>query len=116
MQSNKIAPKKEGSKAKESTKSKQVLQIVKQFFVKWKIFLSFLCVLVFIALFIWLLSVLYPKLTRGGIGGTATDSFGSGSGSREEFGNSDDDNHNKETGKKIHNMIVLTYSKVVLCT
>ena len=68
--------------------------------------------MVFIALFIWLLSVLVPKLT----GGTATDSFGSGSGSREEFGNSDDDNHNKETGKKIHNMIVLTYSKVVLCT
>ena len=104
------------SKSKELTKSKQVLQKIKQFFVKWKNFWSFLCVVVFIALFIWLLSVLDPKLTRAGIGGTATHCFGGGSGSREEFGNSDDDNHNKETGKKIHNMIVLPYSKVVLCT
>ena len=104
------------SKAKELTKGKQLKQKLKQFlFVKLKYVWSLLFLVTSLSLFIWLLSVLDPKLTRAGIGGTATHSFGGGSGSREEFGNSDDDNHNKETGKKIHNMIVLTYSKVVLC-
>ena len=105
------------SKAKELTKGKQLKQKLKQFlFVKLKYVWSLLFLVTSLSLFIWMLSVLDPKLTRAGVGGTATHSFGGGSGSREEFGNSDDDNHNKETGKKIHNMIVLTYSKVVLCT
>ena len=105
------------SKTKELTKGKQLKQKLKQFlFVKLKYVWSLLFLVTSLSLFIWLLSVLDPKLTRAGVGGTATHSFGGGSGSREEFGNSDDDNHNKETGKKIHNMIVLTYSKVVLCT
>ena len=105
------------NKTKELTKGKQLKQKLKQFlFVKLKYVWSLLFLVTSLSLFIWLLSVLDPKLTRAGVGGTATHSFGGGSGSREEFGNSDDDNHNKETGKKIHNMIVLTYSKVVLCT
>ena len=100
------------SKTKEITKGKQLKQKLKQFlFVKLKYVWSLLFLVTSLSLFIWMLSVLDPKLTRAGVGGTATHSFGGGSGSREEFGN-----HNKETGKKIHNMIVLTYSKVVLCT
>ena len=100
------------SKTKELTKGKQLKQKLKQFlFVKLKYVWSLLFLVTSLSLFIWMLSVLDPKLTRAGVGGTATHSFGGGSGSREEFGN-----HNKETGKKIHNMIVLTYSKVVLCT
>ena len=83
------------SKAKESTKSKQLLQKLKQFFVKWKNVWTFLGFVVFIALFIGLLSKLDITVTRGGVGGTATHSFGSGGGSKD---NSDD--NNKVTGKK----------------
>ena len=90
------------SKTKELTKGKQLKQKLKQFlFVKLKYVWSLLFLVTSLSLFIWLLSVLDPKLTRAGVGGTATHSFGGGSGSREEFGNSDDDNHNKETGKKM---------------
>ena len=83
------------SKSKELTKSKQVLQKIKQFFVKWKNVWAFLGFVVFIVLFIWLLSKLDITVTRGGVGGTATHSFGSGGGSKD---NSDD--NNKVTGKK----------------
>ena len=83
------------SKSKESTKSKQLLQKLKQFFVKWKNVWTFLGFVVFIALFIGLLSKLDITVTRGGVGGTATHSFGSGGGSKD---NSDD--NNKVTGKK----------------
>ena len=86
------------SKAKESTKPKQLIQKIKQFFVKWNIFWTILLVIVFLFLFIWLLSVLDPKMTKGGVGGSATHSFGSGSGATYDFGNSDE-NH-KVTGKK----------------
>ena len=83
------------SKSKELTKSKQVLQKIKQFFVKWNNVWAFLGFVVFIVLFIWLLSKLDITVTRGGVGGTATHSFGSGGGSKD---NSDD--NNKVTGKK----------------
>ena len=86
------------TKAKESTKPKQLIQKIKQFFVKWNIFWTILLVIVFFFLFIWLLSVLDPKMTKGGVGGSATHSFGSGSGATYDFGNSDE-NH-KVTGKK----------------
>ena len=83
---------------KESTKSKKIQQKIKQFFLKWRPCWLFLFFIAILALFFWIFGILDIDVKSGGIGGTSTHFFGSGSGgTKDEFGNSDE---NKETGKK----------------
>ena len=86
------------SKTKKSKKSKKMLQKIKQFFHKWRPCWLFLLFIALVTLSIWIFSALEIDVKSGGVGGTSTHFYGSGSGGpKDHLGSSN--NNNKETGK-----------------